>query len=453
MRFLKWALRPSRLVGLAIVLLVVGLAVLGFVRWRNAALGAEHADRGRQALERGDEEAALAEYGEAVRLNPGSVEVRLARGLLLLRHDRPAEVVADCTAALGLAPRNADLLTRRGQAYFELGFDRDDAACFDRAIADADEAIRLAPDHAPAHRVRGLARGGKYDYRGAADDLDEAVRLAPADAESYAARGRVRTFHGDNEAALADFTEAVRLDPQDAAARARRGLVLLYLGRPKEALADCDRAVELAPQDARPYVAQAHVHVDQNRLDLALADLGRALACDAGNLHALRLRSLCHMEMHHLARARADIEAALAVAPSCPPALIVRALCRVRDGEKTKARADIQTAAASAPANPLVRLAQAALLREEHKEKEAIEALTAIVDRDGEYASEALGLRAVVRLGMNQPAQATADCTRALERTRHKEEIYAIRSVADARNGDAAAAQADWEKALQIDPR
>jgi hypothetical protein len=51
MRSLKWPFRPNRLVGIAIVLLVVGLAALGFVRWRNAALGAEHADRGGEQRE------------------------------------------------------------------------------------------------------------------------------------------------------------------------------------------------------------------------------------------------------------------------------------------------------------------------------------------------------------------------------------------------------------------
>ena len=87
MRFLKWALRPTRMAGLAVVLLVVGLAALGFVRLRNSILGAEHADRGREAFDRGDEDAALAEYGEAVRLNPRSVDVLLARGRLLIRHE------------------------------------------------------------------------------------------------------------------------------------------------------------------------------------------------------------------------------------------------------------------------------------------------------------------------------------------------------------------------------
>ena len=150
MRLIRWPFRPNRLVGLAIVLLVVGLVVLGLMRWRYAALGAEHADRGRQALERGDEDSALAEYGEAVRLNPRSADALLARARLLVWHGRADEAAADCTAALALTPHDAGVLVCRGQAYLELGFDRDDAAHFDRAIADAEEALRLAPDDAGA---------------------------------------------------------------------------------------------------------------------------------------------------------------------------------------------------------------------------------------------------------------------------------------------------------------
>jgi Tfp pilus assembly protein PilF len=115
MHLLKWIFRSNRLVRLAIVLLVVGLAALGFMRRRNAALGAEHADRGRQALERGDEDAALAEYDQAVRLNPRSAEARLARARLLVRHGRPDEAVADWTAALASGPRDAACSSAAGR--------------------------------------------------------------------------------------------------------------------------------------------------------------------------------------------------------------------------------------------------------------------------------------------------------------------------------------------------
>ncbi len=279
------------------------------------------------------------------------------------------------------------------------------------------------------------------------------MRLAPGDAESYAARGRVRTLHGDYEAALADFTEAVRLAPRDAVARARRGLALLSLGRPKDALADCDQAAALAPRDALPYLARAHVHMQEGLPDVAVADLDRAVECDGHRMQALRLRALCHIDMHHLAQARADIEAALVLAPSGPAELVVRALLRGLDGEKTKALADLHAATAAAPTNPVARLGLVALLCDEHKINEAIDACNAVVQQGGASSTEALELCAMLRLSQNQSAQAVADCTRGLERIGRRADLYAIRSIANARNGDATAARDDWEKALQIDPR
>lgn len=66
-----------------------------------------------------------------------------------------AEAVSACTAALQKLKNNAVVLLRRGAAFGELG-------AFDYAIGDFSRAIRLAPDHALALRLRGLA----YEMRG-----------------------------------------------------------------------------------------------------------------------------------------------------------------------------------------------------------------------------------------------------------------------------------------------
>ncbi|RTL82476.1 MAG: hypothetical protein EKK29_16335 [Hyphomicrobiales bacterium] len=65
------------------------------------------------------------------------------------------EAVSACTAALQKLKNNAVVLLRRGAAFGELG-------AFDYAIGDFSRAIRLAPDHALALRLRGLA----YEMRG-----------------------------------------------------------------------------------------------------------------------------------------------------------------------------------------------------------------------------------------------------------------------------------------------
>jgi tetratricopeptide (TPR) repeat protein len=52
---------------------------------------------------------------------------------------------------------------------------------YDRAIADASEALRLDPQLAPAYFTRGEAYRRKGDFDRAIANLTEAVRLAPGD--------------------------------------------------------------------------------------------------------------------------------------------------------------------------------------------------------------------------------------------------------------------------------
>jgi cytochrome c-type biogenesis protein CcmH/NrfG len=73
MRLIKWFFRPTRLVGLAVVLVLAGLALGAYGRW-FAVRSVDHLARGRLALEQGDTDRALAEFTQAVRLDPRSVE-------------------------------------------------------------------------------------------------------------------------------------------------------------------------------------------------------------------------------------------------------------------------------------------------------------------------------------------------------------------------------------------
>src|SRR5678816_1707396 len=69
-------------------------------------------------------------------------------------HDR---AIADYAEAIRLQPDLADAYNSRGVAYCNKGE-------HDRAIADYAEAIRLQPDFAHAHTTRGDAYSNKDDY-------------------------------------------------------------------------------------------------------------------------------------------------------------------------------------------------------------------------------------------------------------------------------------------------
>jgi tetratricopeptide (TPR) repeat protein len=104
-------------------------------------------------------------------------------------HDR---AIADFNEAIRLDPKSAYSFYSRGLAYGRKGD-------FDRAIADYNEAIRIDPRNASAFGERSLAfnnRGNAYRAKGDNDraiaDYNEAIRLNPQYALAFCNRGRTK---------------------------------------------------------------------------------------------------------------------------------------------------------------------------------------------------------------------------------------------------------------------
>ncbi|MGJ5067642.1 tetratricopeptide repeat protein [Bradyrhizobium oligotrophicum] len=123
--------------------------------------------------------------------------------------------VADLDEAIRLAPRNADLYRYRARDLVRMGR-------FDRALGDYERAIRLDPNNPMLFHDRGLAFQRKGDLDEALVDLDHAVRMGFNDAATYSDRGAVWLEKGRYDRALADFNQALKLDPESAVAAARR---------------------------------------------------------------------------------------------------------------------------------------------------------------------------------------------------------------------------------------
>ncbi len=126
--------------------------------------------RGRDAFRRDDFARAVAEFDEAVRLDPGRVASYLLRALSHHRAGDPGAALADYAAVLRARPDDIIATISRGQAYHEL---RD----YSHAIVDYDEAIRRAPADGDLRFRRGLARFHAGDNVGAVTDFRESLRL------------------------------------------------------------------------------------------------------------------------------------------------------------------------------------------------------------------------------------------------------------------------------------
>ena len=79
----------------------------------------------------------------------------------------------------------------------------------------------------------------------AIQDYGEAIRLDPQDADAHYLRGIAYDELGQPQRAIQDYDDAIRLDPQDADAYANRALALTLLDIDAEAQQDIDRAIGL----------------------------------------------------------------------------------------------------------------------------------------------------------------------------------------------------------------
>ena len=153
--------------------------------------------------------------------------------------------IADLTRAYELEPQADGAVRVRGEVYLDLGD-------FDRAVADADLAARIAPT-AINHNARCWSRAvANRDLETARAACDESLRLETDSPMVLDSRGLVGLRQGRFQDAWNDYDAAVRRDRQ-AGYLYGRGIAALRLGRRAEGQADIDAALALNPGVAAVY--------------------------------------------------------------------------------------------------------------------------------------------------------------------------------------------------------
>ena len=221
-----------------------------------------------------EDEKALADFSEAIRLAPSAASYRL-RSSVHERGGRYDEAVADLTEALALAPSDTRALLdraslhesylnhraaiedyglliehypafkgyalrQRGTAYAELGE-------IDKAIGEI-AAIRLDGSYDYQGHIE---RGSDFDNITAHDrarrEFDAAIKLQPRNADAYFSRGVSSVAAGDFNAALQDLDTAIALNANDSFAHLVRGRANYYLGQMAAAREDLETSLTLLP--------------------------------------------------------------------------------------------------------------------------------------------------------------------------------------------------------------
>jgi tetratricopeptide (TPR) repeat protein len=240
----------------------------GFAR-RAAAFDARH-----------EYAAAIADYTQAIALQPSAEHDYYERALDYLRNQEPEAALDDLTAALKLKPDDDVALMARGNLRLQ---QKDE----DGAAADFGAAAKIQPnDRATAaedYRYAQLFEKSVAEW----DQWIADNQKNPGLAHALNERCWTRALWGKElDQALADCNAALQRFPGASAFRDSRGLVYLRLGQYQASIADYDAALKANPKQAWSLYGRGVDKLRLGRKAEAQSDLAAAAATDP-NLPAI----------------------------------------------------------------------------------------------------------------------------------------------------------------------
>ena len=119
-------------------------------------------------------------------------------------HDEDG-AIADASEAIRVDPNNA-------KAWLERGISRNNKKDYAGALEDINRAVQLAPEYADCIRIRGEVKARMKDYGGAITDYNTAIQLKPNFSRAYGNRAEAYHGLGQDDLALADYDTSIGLD-------------------------------------------------------------------------------------------------------------------------------------------------------------------------------------------------------------------------------------------------
>lgn len=181
--------------------------------------------RGLARQTKGDLGNAIADFDQAIALNPERASAYFNRGIARQDQGDLDATIADFNQAIVLIPDGLDKATvfkNRGNARYYQGD-------LDAAIYDYTKAITHNPTYAIAYYNRGNARYDLRDLDNAIHDYSQAIALFPDSidrAEAYNNRGFAHTAQDDLDAAIQDYDKAITLNHDHIYAHSNRDIAL-----------------------------------------------------------------------------------------------------------------------------------------------------------------------------------------------------------------------------------
>src|SRR5262249_25309931 len=196
-----------------------------------------------------ENEKAIADLSEAIRLNPKDPNLFASRAFAFLKQEDFNKVIPDCNEAIRLkngfrhkkgSVQSGMIMCGKTILQIQVGVSHHTLLSsvysarsyayrrkgeFAKALADAMQAITLDPKCTMGYLQRGYAYAGQGQFRQAIVDFSKTIRLGVNGAEPYLCRAGTYYKLNEEDNALRDYNQAIRLDPRESAAYQGRAQV------------------------------------------------------------------------------------------------------------------------------------------------------------------------------------------------------------------------------------
>jgi len=227
-------------------------------------------------LPREDPRAAISDCDEAVKLDPRGYDIVSAR-LALRTHLKDYHGALDDAATLAdLSPNSAYGHLPACGVYVAMGK-------FAEARQSCDRAEQAPQDKPEGYRSSAIDAALMADWPRALADADQAIALAPNDAEAYNGRCWIRIRMNDVKGAKQDCATALAMSSNDPHIRDTRADILIRERDYKGVIADEDAAVDAYPSLPFGFAGRCAAERDLGEISLALADCRRAVGLERDN--------------------------------------------------------------------------------------------------------------------------------------------------------------------------
>ena len=329
----------------------------------------EHCKGGHVLLDDEQYDAAVAEFKEAINIDPIFTEAHCSLGRAYLGQGNLEAAENTAKKALRLEdnyyPPAGELLKAIKQAHCDRGDAYLSQGKLKAAENAAKEALRLESNYPSAHALleqikqayydRGLAHLNSKQYDEAITQFREAINIAPIFKEAYCGLGRAYYKQGDLKAAENAVKKALKSNTGYQAAYEllkeiqqayfyMRGVANLDRGDYDYAIVNLTKAIELNPNSAQAYYKRAYAHYAKNDYDRAITDYTKVIELNPNSAQAYHRRAYAHYAMADYNHAITDYTKAIELNPNSVHSYWGRGAAYAKIGDHTRKKEDYTTA-------------------------------------------------------------------------------------------------------------